>query len=76
MFAVDYVVRLELSGNLRQFIRTRIVDLLAVILPIFPAMRMPSIVTLVARRSGASGDNRHRLRGTADHRLVVGSPGC
>ncbi len=52
-FAVDYVVRLSLAPDRRTFVRTHVIDLAAVALPMFRAMRLlrlVSIVTLISKR--------------------------
>ena len=54
LFAVDYLVRLTIAEDRKKFFRSNVIDLLAVVLPMFRAMRLLrllSIVTLLARRS-------------------------
>ncbi|MFD5421946.1 potassium channel family protein [Streptomyces sp. NPDC127069] len=53
-FAVDYVVRLGLSGNRKVFVRTHWLDLAAVVLPLVQPLRLLRLVAtlmLVGRRA-------------------------
>ncbi|MGW4561327.1 potassium channel family protein [Streptomyces sp. NPDC004561] len=53
-FAVDYLMRLALSGRRRQFVRTHWMDLCAVVLPLMQPLRllrMVSTLLLVGRRA-------------------------
>jgi voltage-gated potassium channel len=60
-FAVDFVVRVSLAEDRRAFVRTHILDLLAVALPLFRplrALRVVSVVILSTRRLSKVLKNR------------------
>ncbi|MGY1708372.1 potassium channel family protein [Geodermatophilus sp. SYSU D00758] len=47
VFAVDYLVRLGLASDRRAFVRTHLVDLALVVLPLFRPLRLLRLVTLL-----------------------------
>jgi voltage-gated potassium channel len=61
VFAIDYLVRLRLAPDRRYFVRHNVLDLAAVALPMFRAMRLLrllSIATLMAKHSTRRGRAR------------------
>ena len=60
-FAVDFIVRLSLAHDRLRFVRTHLLDLVVVVLPLFRplrALRVLSIVILSARRVSKKLKNR------------------
>jgi voltage-gated potassium channel len=52
MFALDYAVRLKLSGEGPRFVRTHWLDTLVLVLPLLRPLRMVRVYTAVQRRRG------------------------
>ena len=69
-FAGDYVVRLRLATDRRMFLRTNVLDLLVIALPLLRPMRLLRLVTLlrVVNRTAT-----HQLRGRVVSYVVGGS---
>ncbi len=69
-FAGDYVVRLRLATDRRMFLRTNVLDLLVIALPLLRPLRLLRLVTLlrVVNRTAT-----HQLRGRVVSYVVGGS---
>lgn len=52
MFALDYAVRLKLSGEGLRFVRTHWLDTVVLVLPLLRLLRMVRVYTAVQRRRG------------------------
>ncbi|MEQ6899670.1 potassium channel family protein [Nocardioides sp. YIM 152588] len=66
LFAVDYVVRLSLAPDRRRFVRTHLVDLAAVALPMFRAMRLLRLLSIIALLTKRDGGRRRATAATVN----------
>ena len=74
VFAIDYVVRVVLSPDRRQFVRANLFDLLMVALPLLRPLRLLRLVTVLAvidRKAGGSLRGRVAVYVAGSTALVV-----